>query len=338
MAITATSFNNKNQYRKYPLKQGASFKSAEGYTLADDLIVNASITATYGLHRLYIRQVFYKAPRLQIAIASVFDDAVVGVFSGDVTDGFTVFNLQPFVRYMSGSLTIAKVNSLVSQTSLNFTKEATEFEESVIFCYTPPKVTSISDNKGTELRGNVKFGNLVNVTKTTNTQINLTALNPAAVFNTADKSSGLGNCKTPIIKTINNVEPYAIGEGSADNDGNVYLVGVKPVVFYGLPLDENELEPGIVKVATEGLTLDSLCAQKRKLLPPIDISGFTLPTVEFQDKYYSRPEFATDSVKENYPYTIPARYASNFNNTKLPEYYFWPQFVKENYYTNWSLK
>ena len=82
----------------------------------------------------------------------------------------------------------------------------------------------------------------------------------------------------------------------------------------------------------EGLTLTSLCTKKQKLLPPVDVTGFTKE--EYKDEYYNKP--ALESLNNtNYPYEIPARLAANFNATLRPEYFYWPQYVKENYYDFW---
>lgn len=341
MAIVALSFNNKNQYRKYPLKQDASFRSATGYVVADDFIVNCSITSTYGKHRAYISQILKKGNNYRIAISSAIDDSLLGVFAGDVLEDFTTLNLTAFSRYVSGNITIGRASAIEIDRVLSFDADSAELEESVIFCYTPPAVSSIRDIKGAELRGNVVFGTLTNLTKATDNpaaKTKLAATNPSSIFNLADKSSLLGNCRTPVIKTINNVAPFPAGQEEPLNDGNIYIAGVKPIIFYGLPGEEDSFEEGALAIATENITLDSLCSQKYKLLPPVDVSGVTLATTEFIDKYYSRPEFETDTTPAAYPYTVPARYASNFNNTQKPEYYFWPQFVKEEYYQVWPLK
>lgn len=337
MSILALSPNNKNQYRKYPLKQSANFCSDDGYTVPDDLLVNCSITSTYGKHRIYIRQIFYKDGVLRITIASVIDNIALGVFSGTVTTNFTALTLTPFIPYVSGSIAVGNVLSLqdISRV-LNFTQEQAELEESTIFCYVHPRVTSIADKNDNKLRGRVAFGTLTNTSRTLDSKdVLLEATNPENIKNAADKSSLLGNCPTPVIKTINGIAPYPAPQGNlttSENDGNVYIVGIEPVMFYG-----SQDQPGVVKVSTEGITLDSLCTEKHKLLPPVDISGFTLDQSPYKDLYYSKPGFISDSTSPNYPYTIPRRLASNFNNTTKPEFYFWPQFVKAEYYSYWNL-
>ena len=345
MAILALQPNNKNQYRKYPLKQGATFQSSDGRTVPDDLVVNCSITSIYGKHRIYIKQIYYKDPVVRIVIASLLNDEALGVFAGDVSENFTTLQLTPFVRNVSGNLTIGSLASLREISHiLNFESSdgvaTSEFEESVIFCYTPPAVTSIQDKKKNELRGSVNFGTLTSLTKTTNNQESttaLTALYPSSVFNLADKSSFLNNCKTPIIKNINGVVPAPAGVGDPKNDNNIYIAGVKPIVFYGVPGSDGETTPGTIRVSSGGVTLDSLCTQKHKLLPPVDVTGFTLNTTEFKNKYYSKPALpAYPDGSANYPLARPARLASNFNSTSKPEYYYWPQFVKPEYYSFWN--
>ena len=338
MSVIALTSNNKNQYRRYPLKQGAVSVSTDGYNLPDDLFVNCSVTSTYGEHRLYIQQVFYRAGVARITLASVFTDEALGVFAGSVADNMTTLQLTPFKRFISGNLTIGSMASLqnISRT-LNFNSLTTELEESVIFCYQPPAVHSIADKRGNQLRGEVNFGTLTNLAKTTlSKKTQLEALAPLSVFNLKDKSSLIGNCPNPVIKNINGVTPFAEGEKSPVNDGNIYIAGVKPIVFYGIPGPDTLPEPGVVGVESTGITLDSLCTQKHKLLPPVDISGFTLDNSSFEDRYYSKPALpATPNGTANYPLSRPARLASNFNATQRPEYYYWPQFVKSEYYSLW---
>jgi len=278
-------------------------------------------------------------------VASVLDDVLLGVFSGEVSDDFTTITLQPFVRFVFGTITLGSLTSLTAITRvLNFSNPLmggkSELEESTIFCYTPPAVKSIRDKKNNELRGDVNFGVLTSLTKTTDQQTKstkFTALYPDTVFNLSDKSSYIGTCPNPVIKNINGVEPHPSGVASPVNDGNIYIVGVKPVIFYGVA---GELDAGTaggtVRVVTDGVTLDSLCTQRHKLLPPVDVSGFTLDTSEFKNKYYSKPNLpAHPEGSANYPLPRPARLASNFNATTKPEYYYWPQFVKPEYYQYW---
>jgi hypothetical protein len=331
------SFNNKNQYRKYPLKQNAGFASTDGYVIPDNLIANAAITSVYGKHRICIKQIYYNNNFLRLTIASYFDGVALGVFAGQVSTDFTTLQLTAFERNLSGTLTIGAVEALRSiDRILYFENNQAEFEESVIFCYDPPAVTSIQDRRGNEIRGIVAFGNLTSIAKDTDREtgsVKLSAIYPETIFNSGDKSTWLGNCQTPTIKTINNVPPFAYGEADPVNDGNIYIAGIKPIVFFGLPGDlPDTTKPGILYVNTEGLTLDSLCASKHKLLPPTDISGFSANTEEFKDKYYTKPELESQTGVIGYPSELPARAAGNFNKTQVPEYYFWPQFVQEDYY------
>jgi len=344
MAILELPFNNKNQYRKYPLKQDNSFTSTDGYVVPDDLLVNCAITSVYGKHKIYVRQIFFKDPLTIITIACVDTAEVLGAFTGNVTADFTTLTLSSYTKHVSGNLTIGILSSLRAISRiLEFKKDATEFEESLIFCYTPPTVTSVQDKKANKLSGFVNFGVITNIAKTTNTQtstVSLEATSPQAVFNLGDKSSMLGTCGGTVIKTINGVKPFPIGDGSAaNNDGNIYLVGVKPLVFYSNPLQSGLPEKGVVNIYSGSVTLGSLCAAKHKMLPPIDISGFT--SAEHIDEYYSKPALPTYSANPssvgynpNYLLSRPARRASNFTETTRPEYYFWPQFAQEGYYTS----
>lgn len=343
MAIISLHPNNKNQFRKYPFKQNSSMQADSGYVLPDDFIVNCSITSIYGRHRIFVQQVHYKSTtsQLRITIASVLEELTLGIFIGDIEEGrFNQLSFTPFVRNIAGTMTVANIASVINLTSaLYFDKTSTELEESVIFCYTPPAVTSIRDKKNNELRGAVNFGKLINLTKTTDSETKsskLKATFPETVYNLADKSTYLGNCRTPVIKNINGVAPSLPGGVSSVNDYNIYIVGIKPIIFFGIPGEQsNTTEAGKVGIDTGYLTLDSLCTAKHKLLPPVDVCGFTLPTAEFKNKYYSKPALdAADPELCNS--NNPSRRASNFFETIRPEYYYWPQFVKDEYFDYWK--
>jgi hypothetical protein len=145
-----------------------------------------------------------------------------------------------------------------------------------------------------------------------------------------------------MIKSINGVLPFPSEVGAAGNDGNLYLVGVNPVAFYSVPSSNpgEDAAKGTVGISTGDVTLDSLCTQKHKLLPPVDISGFTYPAddLDYRNSYYSKPASeGNTNTSTNYPYPQPERLASNFNSTVRPEYYYWPQFVKPEYYAYWNL-
>jgi hypothetical protein len=286
---------------------------------------------------VYVSQIFKSKNTVRISIASVFDDSLLGVFAGTLSGDYTTLDLTASDNYLSGSLTLGPVKAWEQAPRISFfNPAATELEESTLFCYEAPKVTSILDKKQQSLRGVVPYGVLTNIEKYTNTglkQTNFESTAPASVTTIADKSSFLNNCATPVIKNINGVFPFPKDVIPDENDGNIYLVGVLPITFYGISITE-----GVVNTVTEDITIDSLCSLKSKLLPPINISGFTLDTEEFRDKYYSKPAFTTarpNGVPPHYNEYIPKRLAANFNVTTLPEYYYWPQFVQPDYYSLW---
>jgi hypothetical protein len=262
---------------------------------------------------------------------------MLGVFIGNLSGDYSVITLTTSEIYLSGTITLGAAKEWDAlPTICTFDSSSTELEESVIFCFEAPKVTSISDKKEQTLRGIVSYGILTNIEKYSNSnlkQTNFESTAPASVTTIADKSSFLNNCATPVIKNINGVVPFPKDVSPDENDGNIYLVGVLPIVFYGISLDE-----GVITTVTEDITIDSLCSLRSKLLPPIDISGFTLDTSEFRDKYYTKPAFTDarpDGSPPYYELYIPERLAANFNVTTLPEYYYWPQFVRPEYYNLW---
>lgn len=336
--LLALNFNNKNQYRKYPFKQTSSLLADSGYSLKDSLIVNCSITSTYGNHRVYVSQIFKKDDLVRVAISSVLDDSLLGIFSGNLIEDFTTLELTPLINFVAGNITLGALSEWVDVPRiLSFQSASAELEESAVFCFTPPNVTSIRDKLNQSLTGNVNFGVLTNVNKfsdNANRAVLLQATSPENIESLADKSSFLNNCDNPVIKNINGVTPFVGGSIPDENDGNIYIVGVLPITFYGVSNDD-----GVINTSTNDVTLTSLCGQKNKLIPPSDISGFTINNSEFIDKYYSRPAFTQsmyEGIPPNYPYMIPRRYASNFYSTSHPEYYYWPQFIKPEYYNFWA--
>jgi hypothetical protein len=275
MAILALAKNNKNQYRKFPFKQNSTCTAEDGFILSDKIIVNCSITSIFGLHNLFIKQIFYKDNIARIALASKTTNAALGIFEGEVFQDFTTLTFTPFLRFISGTLTIGSFEELSKiPRTLYFSESATEIEESTIFCYTRPGVTSVRDKKENEIRGNVNYGTLVNLTRSKpssqNTHFKVT--NPQAVFNLADKSTRLGNCRNPVIKNINGVVPYPTlfdtGTSADINNGNIYIFGVLPIAFYGIDLGNNLFEEGTVNLSTENITLDTLCTERNKIIPP----------------------------------------------------------------------
>jgi hypothetical protein len=339
MAIISLEQNNKNQFRKYPLKYESNCISASGEIFSDKIITNASITSVYGKHRIYIKQFFKKNNYIQIAIASFFDDELLGIFSGEITQDYLNLSLTAYTKNIAGYITLGDINSLPKTDKIfNFNKHATEFEESVIFCYTPPGVSAISDKLDQTITADVNFGALVNILKIKqNNSIKFYAEFPETLYNEGDKSSYLFNCPTPIIKNINGIYPSSNQDGEPNNDNNIYIAGVYPIVFFGLPNNtteniQDDSVMGVVSVDVEGQDLNSLCAKKQKFLPPTDITGFTKE--QFKNQYYNKP--ALESLNNNnYPYEIPNRLAANFNAALRPEYFYWPQYVKESYYDFW---
>lgn len=338
MSLISLNRLNKNKYRKYPFKQSSSCISQSGELLSDKVIIDISIASVYGKHRIYVPQIYKNNNYIQIAIASVFDGSLLGVFSGEIIEDYVSLYLTPYVKNISGIITLGDITNIDNLNKcLNFEKENTELEESVIFCYIPTGVSAVSDKLDQSIVGDVNFGSLVNIVKfKEENNIKLYTEFPENLYNEGDKSSYLSNCPTPIIKNINGVLP-SYSSGNSSNDNNIYIAGVYPIIFYGFANTDtvsviDDSIAGVVDVEMEGLTLTSLCTKKQKLLPPIDITGLTKE--EYKDVYYNKP--ALESLNNpNYPYEIPARLAGNFNATLRPEYFYWPQYVRETYYDFW---
>ena len=144
----------------------------------------------------------------------------------------------------------------------------------------------------------------------------------------ADKSSQFRNCTTPSIYSINNAVPFK--DSSNDYpilDGNIYMVGIKPIVFYGEfgePGEESSVGGTIlaqtVDINNNPLTLDTLCTARNKVLPPIN-------PVYLNNRPDNKTTTPTFIGKENY-YTKSFVKPINFIKVVEPEFLSWPQFFK----------
>ncbi len=326
MAITTLEFLNKNQFRRYPFKAETSLVSLDGDQLSNELIVGMSLSTTSERTGLYVSQVITGDGSITVAVSSFVDGAelCLGRFNGAVSENFSVLVLESFVPFVSGTMIVGSAKELIgSRKAYIFDSTQAALEESTVFYYTPPAVHSLR-NKGNALRGHVEFGLLNNVQKTTEgSTIRLGTLVTLNINSLADQSSCFNNCKTPVIRYVNGAVPYYDTSGNyPDLQGNLFLVGVAPIAFYG-GTGGGSLALQTVALDGNPLTLDTLCTARNAVLPPINpIYLSNLPNETASTK--------TFKGKENY-YTKSYYTPVNFITTGEPEFLSWPQF-----FANWT--
>jgi hypothetical protein len=335
MAINTLNFLNKNQFRSYPLKAGAVLTSIDGRKITNELLVGLSISTTSDRRNLFIRQISASNGNITITVAAELDNGYfesLGAFSGIVATDFTTLELNSYLPFTSGNIIIGSSEAASNLSGVyTFHKESLQLEESTVFYYTPPPVKSVV-NKGINLRGNVGFGVLSNLVKSRDgNNILFGVIDSASVTSLADLHSAFNNCSTPVIRYIDGAVPFYDTSGVYPAlQGNLFMVGVAPIVFYGeqgentvdgnsLPIYNGGISVGTVSLSGIPLTLDTLCTTSNAVLPPInpnyihnlpdDIS--TSPTFVGNQSYYTKSRY------------IP----SNFITSNDPEFTWWPQFL-----------
>lgn len=305
-------FLNKNLLRKYPFQASATLIADNGSVVPTGLIASLKVTTVYGRHKIYVKQLVLKNGTLNVTVAHHDNsgDIALGHFTAAITDDFQEIPLTSFELNVSGYLTTGLKSSFSGMNALwSMDYSGGKIEESAVFCYTPPAVTSLNC-KGNKITGRATFSSFVNITKTQDSQnFRFQVTDPSSIASLADRSSQFGNCPTPVIKTINGAIPYTSGEGDSINDGNIYLIGVTPI---GFTVDSGS---GSLQVGTTDLTITSLCTARNKTLPPLDPAYLVDdPSISFvaKDNYFSKSQTPV----------------SNFLQNSTPEYISWPQFLK----------
>jgi len=342
MAISTLNFLNKNQFRSYPLKAGSSLTSIDGKIISDELFVGASITTTINRKNLFIKQVYINGAEIRVTIAAVLQNSnfeTLGICYGTIESDFTVLKLTETAMFTSGTLIVGTLDSVISHSGVyTFDNTSANFEESVVFYYTPPPVKSLHC-KGISLRGNVKFGVLSNLIKSRiegSNKINFGVISSASVNSLADKSSVFNNCPTPIIRYIDGAIPFYQAADSVDAhnspnylpalQGNLFMVGVSPLSFKNQQNLSSSL--GLVDIGgisteaksiTNGspITLNTLCSARNAVLPPV-------APMYINNGLLDGSSPAADGISSYY--TKSSYYPSNFYSVVDPEFTWWPQF------------
>ena len=335
MVINTLNFLNKNQFRNYPIKAGSVLRAIDGKMITTELLVGCSVSTTADNLGLFIKQITADGNNISVVLGARLingDFKTLGIFEGDVLSNFTSLKLSPFVPFVSGNLIIGSVDGLRALNGVyTFHEEDLPLEESTIFYYTPPQVTSIV-NDGIHLRGKVNFGVLNNLVKSREgNNIRFGVIDSASLASLVDLDSAFNNCRTPVIRYVDGAVPfYDISENYEELQGNLFMVGVSPIIFYGeqgentvdaqnLPVYNGGISTGTISLSGSPLTLDTLCTAKNAALPPINPNYFhNLP-----NQVDSNPSFIG---KQNY-YSKSAYVPVNFIGTTLPEFVWWPQFL-----------
>ena len=335
MAINTLSFLNKNQFRSYPLKAGSVLTAIDGKSITNDLFVGLSISTTIDRRNLFVRQISANNGNIVVTIAGELENGYfesLGSFSGKITEDFTSLTLTSYLPFTSGSLVIGSSDAISKLSGVyTFHKETLQLEESTVFYYTPPPVRSVMNN-GNYLRGNVRFGVLNNLVKSRDgNNILFGVIDSQSVASLADLHSAFNNCRTPVIRYIDGAVPFYDNSGIyPDLQGNLFMVGVAPIVFYGeqgentvdannLPVYNGGISVGTVALSGSKLTLETLCTTRNSVLPPVNpnyINNYpnnvtTTPTLIGKQSYYTKSR------------SVP----SSFISATEPEFTWWPQFL-----------
>lgn len=246
-------FLNKNMYRKYPLRGAISGLFNNGVTLPQALLASAEISSTYTFSKIYISKCYINNNYINIVINDYTTDIALGVFSAYVVADLQVLPLASFLSEISGSLTIGLKSAV---TSLNGTyqldKDDGLFEDSIIFCYSPPSVSSLTANTNVAVgKINIVTNNILNTLDLDTETTTLSVINPALIASNNDFTGALDNCLTPIITKINTVTP--------DDSGNIDIFGILPV---SISVGSGEIS------LTSDLSLDDVCPERVVLSPP----------------------------------------------------------------------
>ena len=343
MSINTLDFLNKNQFRKYPFKADSTLTADNGYSIKSGLVVALGITTALGVAytidrpNIFLSQIFVKSGYVTFTISSLQSSGSIlclGSFSGTPTSNFYNLPFTPYQKYVSGNLMVGDISILSEMDgTYSFSPDSSKLEESTIFYYIVPRVTSLT-TRVSKLTGNIKFGTLTNVIKNiSGNTIQLGTTSNLNIASLADKSAEFNNCDTPVIRYVDGAVPFYDNSNNWPQlQGNLWLIGVRPIVFNGETGTEliNSSPTNVYaargSITTQTLyisdntpiTLNSLCTSRNSVLPPTDpVYINNLP-----NQISTSPTF---SGKENY-YTKSLSVPSNFFTVTEPEFLSWPQF------------
>lgn len=268
------AFLDKNAYRRYPLKANASLESSTSFVIPDAWFLGLRLNVPLGYHKAYVERIFLENGFISVTIACklVPSEAtvVLGSFSTALNADYKNVYLSSLGYGASGLLVLGKVSDFSAYSgnyefsSATYAAAPAQIEESLITVIPIPAIKSISC-RGSTVTGNITLTleNIKKVTATSVGDIHLNVINKSSLYSRMDKSFSFGNCDSPVIGSINSVEP--------DEHGNIDIFGIKPVVITTLS-ESNNLVNGI-KVAVEDIAFKDLCRDNYKNTPDFNASN-----------------------------------------------------------------
>jgi hypothetical protein len=244
-------FLNKNCYRKYPLRATSSYTTQEGVQLPLSLLAGLRISTKLSVSDLYISKIFINNNYINITVTcKSTPDITVGYFAGNVVQIFQTLKLTPIQTYASGTIVIGD-NTILKDLQGTHTLEYQngKIEDSLIFCYSPPGLHSISNND--RIATGLITLELDNVKKSTPFVFGV--IDVTTVLSNSDNTSTHLNCPTNIILGINSVEP--------DNSSNIDVYAIAPLTI--------TIVPGGIKINTPTLTSKDICTNVNVNIPPL---------------------------------------------------------------------
>jgi len=318
-------FLNKNVYRNYPFQGSCSLTAQNGKVLADNTIIDASITTTSSYPRVVAQQVYVRSGYVAISFGDFTSGTHLGVAQGSIVSDYTTLAIVAATGVaFGGSVTVGFLENLAQAVGTYvFNPTDAEFEGSVISVVPAPGVRSLTVNDVTT-DGVVTLGKLTNVTGTLQgNAILLSTVNTTGIASVNDLDSSFRNCPTPVITSINGAIPYS--NPSSALDGNIFLLGVAPVVFNA------SIPTGSIVTSTTGLTMSSLCTATGAVLPPLAPTYLVsrpaeIPAFDGSERYFTKSQTpvlnmfsATEAEFMSWPQftpTVSATYASVGSGTK----------------------
>jgi hypothetical protein len=221
--IDSLDWSSSNALRRYPLREGSSAQSNNGYfDIPDTLIVDFSLSASSDVSaRFYISSIFNKLSSVVIEVSD-FSDVVIGTFeiNGSAHTLNKDYYLNPTDDYAgaNGKITIGVLDDLNTRPTgfFKFSSTATEFEPRTII----PGLRGIDRIKFVDSL-NGQYSLTGNITLTSRKNMSFSYAEESVYLDVAD---GLGLNKqcavTNCVKTINGVAPDP-------SSGNISLLGIK---------------------------------------------------------------------------------------------------------------
>jgi hypothetical protein len=248
------SFLNKNLYRRYPIRTGASGISVQGREIPLTLFCAARFVSDSSHLDVHISKIVIEDENLNVTIMS--GSTCLGYFNSKITRDYQTLKMTPVARYASGYLTVGKVDALGEYQGINtFNTSNAKIEDSLVVCKAPPGVSGIKVGE-TIVKGMVTF-TYENISETVNANDELLTLgivNVNLILSKNDLSSTLENCPTKYISSVHGVTP--------DNDGNIDIYGIQPLSVQ-ITADND------IVLATPGIEFFDICQNKKNIVPPI---------------------------------------------------------------------